>query len=410
MAAAGNSPIQKPQIIDLNKSHIPTDPNAFPESLIGIRKEDGEEKSPNIIPYEGYNFLPTHYGYKSFFGQTKALKPNALPARPQFIIPIKSLDKDVFFIALCEGGIYQINPRTGTDWVAVHSFAFDPKVFIQWTYCFINNTMYAYAQGHSEVLTFTPAAFSITFGSFTPSFLNMAGQIGIFKAGTRLGFWDSMNSISWSSTFDTHDFTPSLETLAGNMIFSDVVGRITTILEKADGFVIYSASTVVLVLFDSVGSLVWTGKKLLDGGIINPRSVCFGSSNEEHYAFTTIGIIKLGTMVSSDSSLTINFILPEVFDLLKESRKPVYLDCLNSRYLMVQVFDGSYIYGVTSFAWQTTDPKHVQIKLADGYWDGDLNMLPTTLTGNTMRVVWESIKQNKEIIRNDACVLIPFEE
>lgn len=403
-----DSPVQKPQIIDLNKSHIPTDPNAFPESLIGIRKEDGEEKSPNIIPFEGYNFLPTHYGYKSYFGQTKTLKPNALPARPQFIIPIKSLGGDVFFVALCEGSIYKINPRTDSDWTSCLSFAFDPDVFIQWTYCFIDNILYAYAQGHDQVYSFTPAASTLTFSSFTPNFLNMKGQIGIFKAGTRLGFWDSANSVSWSSTFSVKDFTPSLETLAGNMIFSEVVGRITTILEKCDGFVIYSSATIVVVTFDISGALVWSGKKVLDSGIINPRSVCFGSSNEEHYAFTTAGIIKLGTMVSSDSSLTINFVLPEVFDLLKESRKPVYMDCLNSRYLMVQVFDGSYIYGVTSFEWQTTDPLHVQIKLADSYWDGDLNMLPTKLTGNTMKVVWQSIKQNKEIIRNDSCVLIPF--
>lgn len=54
-----DSPVQKPQIIDLNKSHIPTDPNAFPESLIGIRKEDGGRKSPNIIPFEGYK-LPSY--------------------------------------------------------------------------------------------------------------------------------------------------------------------------------------------------------------------------------------------------------------------------------------------------------------------------------------------------------------
>lgn len=121
----------------------------------------------------------------------------------------------------------------------------------------------------------------------------MKGQIGIFKAGTRLGFWDSANSVSWSSTFSVKDFTPSLETLAGNMIFSEVVGRITTILEKCDGFVIYSSATIIVVTFDIYGALVWSGKKVLDSGIINPRSVCFGSSNEEHYAFTTAGIIKL---------------------------------------------------------------------------------------------------------------------
>ena len=34
-----------------------------------------------------------------------------------------------------------------------------------------------------------------------PSFLNMAGQKGIFRAGIRLGFWDSLGSVQarWSS-------------------------------------------------------------------------------------------------------------------------------------------------------------------------------------------------------------------
>ena len=63
---------------------------------------------------------------------------------------------------------------------------------------------------------------------------------GIFRANGRLGFWDSANSVSWSSLFSFIDFTPSLETLAGFATFNDVLGRIVTIKASGSGFIIYS--------------------------------------------------------------------------------------------------------------------------------------------------------------------------
>ena len=46
---------QKAQVIDVTKSYIPGDPNAFPENLVNTSQEDGEEKAPPVIPFEGNN-------------------------------------------------------------------------------------------------------------------------------------------------------------------------------------------------------------------------------------------------------------------------------------------------------------------------------------------------------------------
>ena len=73
----------------------------------------------------------------------------------------------------------------------------------------------------------------------------MSDRWGIFRANGRLGFWDSANSISWSSLFDKADFTPAIETLAGNVTFNDVLGRIVSIKASGSGFVIYSTKNIV---------------------------------------------------------------------------------------------------------------------------------------------------------------------
>ena len=208
---------QKAQVIDVTKSYIPGDPNAFPENLVNTSQEDGEEKTPAVMPFEGYNFLPTPYGYRSYFGTTSRLDVPQVPARVQFILSYQS---DTFInnlIALCEDGIWIIDPTANTNtWKHVVVHTYDSEVFEEWTYCVIENTVYMYKQGKSSVYYTSntddvPNGLSISIPSFTPSFLNMSGQLGIFWAGTRLGFWDSANSIAWSSNLELGNFTPSQE-------------------------------------------------------------------------------------------------------------------------------------------------------------------------------------------------------
>ena len=77
---------QRAQIIDITKSFLPGDPNAFVQNLINTDREDGEEKAFPVLPFEGYNFLPTPYGYKSYFGTNSKLGLSTLASRVQWVL------------------------------------------------------------------------------------------------------------------------------------------------------------------------------------------------------------------------------------------------------------------------------------------------------------------------------------
>lgn len=169
----------------------------------------------------------------------------------------------------------------------------------------------------------------------TPSFLNMAGQLGIFSAGTRLGFWDSEDSVSWSSMDDYTDFTPSLTTLAGSAIFSDVAGRIVTIQQLGDGFVIYSTQSIVYVAKEEGQLLLWSPKQLAKIGLSYRKQVTPSYYKHEHYAWTGDGLMRV-------AAGQVELIVPEVLDLMKKHNAPVYPELIDGRYLCLQIMDKDF--------------------------------------------------------------------
>jgi hypothetical protein len=383
---------QKPQVIDLRKSYLPGDPNAFPNNLISTEREDGEEQTIEVVPFEGYNFLPTEYGYRSYFGQNSELALNALTARTQFIILYRGLNNREYYIALCEDGIHIARADIATTWTHAVIHTFDSNVFEEWTYCLMENTLYAYKQGTAQVYYTSITGDALFLIPGTPTFLNMAGQMGIFRAGTKLGFWDSANSVSWSSTFDKLDFIPSLETSAGNSIFAECVGRIVTIRANGDAFIIYCTGTIVGAVIAKNPDMVWDAKKILDNGIFHPRAVTTANMLAEHYAWTTAGILQISQFNPFSGTYKTEFMMPDFYDYLRESRLPIYLDCIQDRYLTFRVFEGKYIYQRASHTAQIVDPTRTAVVLADEYWDGDFMAMLPIIDGNTLLTIlqqWE---------------------
>src|SRR3974377_851766 len=69
---------QEPHIIDLRRSYLPIDPKAFPTTELATTGEDAPESRIPVIPYNGYNFMPTPRGYASFFGINSYLNIESL--------------------------------------------------------------------------------------------------------------------------------------------------------------------------------------------------------------------------------------------------------------------------------------------------------------------------------------------
>lgn len=563
---------QKPQIIDITKSYLPGDPNSFVQNLVNTDREDGEEKTLPVVPYEGYNFLPTSYGYKSFFGTNSKLNISALTSRAQHILLYQLPNFKNRLIALCEDGIWiAIADGYFPNWIQVVTDTYSASVFEEWTWCVIENVLYMYKQGKDKVYktglgtltlplipgvtgvsgvlitdptvyqSFTvtdggagsaidfgvletlkiyvsykkgtdysdrvqvgtlvanattsvniavggsapvsglsirvwiedvdiaeiyrrdflvtdfpivltdfstmtldmsapPAASLYTEGTpstspynvadpyywdisrflnsssvlgqdahnsagyeswgtayldddlvirgFTPSFLNMAGQMGIFRAGLRLGFWDSSNSVSWSSNLDLSDFTPSLENLAGNTIFGYVIGRIVLCKGHGEGFIVYSTKSIVGVTFAPSGNLLWDAKKILDSsGIATSKAVTCGSTDDEHFIFSTTGIYTIGKYNSLTGVYDEKNALPELYDYLRESRDPIALKIIQDRYIFFSLYNSDYIYGKQSFYYGTVDPL---LSVIDWYTPSDSN--PTGGTALLKDQMWELLK------------------
>lgn len=463
--------VQNVKVIDVDKTFVPVDPKAFPENLEYTQGEDSPFKSSPIVAYEGYNFLPTPYGYKSYFGTNQVVGIDALTSKIDMVFIIQTDTYQNIAIALCDDGIWTKAADSSGAWT--HAITLTIPALgshRQWTKCVIGNTLYMYRAGeasyweyvpntvygippiaspvvgllatllpytggpvaagtysyqiaiknsagvaslpstavsitlsaaaevelswtkytpgadtygyriyrtsgtlvqYKDVIQYSPATQSslddntgwtditlpetIVLGilpitAVIPNFLNMAGQIGIFKAGGRLGFWDSANSTAWSNLDDFSDFTPSVTTLAGSSIFLEIKGRITLCLAHGDGFIIYSTKSIIYIRRSLDSTFQWDPLVVIsDGGVDFPQEVTSAISNTIHFAYTTNGLYKIEKGIPEQ-------IITEVTDYLKDTNDPIYLDMLEGRYLILGILDPLYINGLVQFTRGIADP------------------------------------------------------
>jgi len=409
---------QNAKRIDVTKSFFVTDPNSVMENLGYTGREDDPLDPPPIIAYEGYNFIPTSYGYRSYFGANSQLDIELLDQT------LHLCDKTIIFqlanyaniiIALCDDGIWYTESTSvqGALWIqGVTMIAPVAPTIKEWTFCMIKNVLYLYRQGEASYhkisyTDYTPTAggVTLTFTAVVPTFLTMAGQIGIFRANSSLGFWDSANSIAWSNPLDLQDFTPSLVTMAGNAIFNGILGRIVTVKSQGDNFIVYTTKGIVGVRYISSTTMIWEATTITDtAGIRTSKEVTNSITEMEHYAYTNTGIKKIGSYNALSKVHQFEDIIPEIYDFMRESdvgvapiirsvRRDVhavprlgvdpdpdpaptgdgnhiYLDFLNGRYLFICCTNNRIINGLVSATLQVVDPLHINILVNGLNWPG----------------------------------------
>jgi hypothetical protein len=377
---------QAAKFIDVTRSFLPIDPNAYPETMHGTAKEDAPENRIPANAYIGQNFMPTSYGYKSYFGTNGKLNIDDLTSRVDFVFIFQNEVRDNKLVALCEDGIWIKDGGSTGAWTHAYVIAPDmsPLIHYDWTYVIISDELYCYMQGKGtyQKIVSSATAPGYILSSVAPTFLNMAGQMGIFQAGGRLGFWDSADSVAWSNLDDLGDFEPSIETLAGNTLFTDVKGRIVTIIPHGRGFIIYASASVVYVEANTEATFEWKPEVLLkDTGIAYPLEVCAAIPNTLHFAYTNTGLYKISKTIPE-------VIVPEVTDFLKEAEGPVYPKVLQGRYLFLQLFDDNYITGLASF-------KDVVVPAVSYYFPGAKSLVEAIedviLRGNDLCGVYDAV-------------------
>lgn len=338
--------MQTAKLIDVTRTYVPVDPKAFPQSMHTSGQEESPENKIPVMAYAGQNFLPTSYGYKSYFGTNEKIDIAALSARTDAVFIFQTATLRNILIALTEEGIYTCESVGESSWTQSVEYTppSDAEAHYEWSWCILNNELYFYLQGkESYWRCYSTADDPVLFEEIEPNFLNMEGQLGIFKAGSRIGFWDSENSVAWSSIDDYSDFTPSVTTLAGSAKFTELVGNIVTIRSHGDGFMIYATKSI-LYIQKAVGELFqWSPKVLMtNGGVAYPRQVAVAAPDTLHFAYTNQGMYKI-------DSAQLEVIIPEVWDFFTKIPDPKYLNVLQGRFLFIEVFDSNLLTGKIAF-------------------------------------------------------------
>jgi hypothetical protein len=244
-------------------------------------------------------------------------------------------------IALTETGIWTKSGEVTGAWVQTVAKAapVSPSHYA-WTSVVIADSVYVYRQNDAHFYRIDSNVLGgVSVTELTPNFLNMAAQAGIFRAAGRLAFWDSDDSIAWSNLSDFTDFTPSLETLAGNIKFSSIQGRIVTILSHGEGFLLYSTKSIVYIKENLASLSQWDPTVVLDSaGIAYPRQAAVASPDTLHFAFTSEGIKKIEN--GQQESIVV-----EVSDFIKDTLTPTYLKVIEGRYLFLESMDKNFLVG-----------------------------------------------------------------
>lgn len=351
-------------VIKVNESLIPIPPEAFPKNLSRTAREDSPETMFPILAYDGKNILPTPYGYRSYFAINEKLLRASIArilstVRVEYIFWYQSVELDNILVALASNGIWITNTDIDTDWIRVvnlSAFDTDPNKRLQWTTCTINNFTFAYMQGidafyglvdparYAEAATPTiiqgatvsQVAINWNVGvlKYIPSFLNMSGQLGIFKAGNRLGFWDSDASVSWSSALFVEDFKPDIKTLAGFSKFADVVGTITKIVQHGDGFIIYATRSIIRCINNSNEKSKFSGSAILSStGCLFDRQIAMAQPDTVHYVLTASGMYVIENFQAQPMAT-------DILDGIIEENDYLSLDYVDGRYLFINTLNG----------------------------------------------------------------------
>lgn len=354
-------------MIELRRSLLILNSKMMPVNLGRAGFEDQPEAGLPIAPYYARNVLPTQHGYKSAFAPAPMSSYSSQVAEQgikytqiQDVLVYQTRSGDRVSLGLTATGLWAwvarqfpvsgvVDTNDLIDWTLLSGTPYNSNEYFLWTNCTIDNILYIYCQGLdrvymvgslTDILNEEAAGANVLYSDEkaffaiaerTPGFINMEGQIGIFKAANRLGFWDSDNAVAWSSAVDKMDFTPDATTFAGITTFTDVVGEIVMIKSHGKGFVIYCTGSIVHCRELSGSPEKFSGAAILTNtGVAYSTQVAQADPDALHYAWTPAGLLVINNGSPS-------WIEPEVSQYLLEDWQLVRLQVIQQTNLVISV-------------------------------------------------------------------------
>lgn len=176
----------------------------------------------------------------------------------------------------------------------------------------INGVTYLYLSNFGCLeWNFTLSRFElVTFTGLDPTAI-----IGITESnGYLIAF--SKNTVAWSSLIDPTDFTPSLITGSGGGSVQGTKGNITCGAPTSNGFILYTETNAVAVLYTGNSQFPFQFSECLGaGGVDTLERVTYDADSGFNYAYTSNGfqVLKARTSESVFPDLT-DFIAGQLFE------------------------------------------------------------------------------------------------
>ena len=339
--------MQASKIIDIKRSFVPVESNSFPENYHATTKEDSPTEPVPVVPYMGYNFLPTPYGYKSFFGTNKELEADAIASKAEHVFLFQNMAYSNTLIALTDTGIYAKDSNIPGAWTQLVVLEIPADgIYYEWFYTTISNKLYAFrsnGEAFYEIETDIENPLGIVVNTKVPGFITINAQLGMFRLGSRLGFWDGTNAVAYSSPDDLTNFTPDAITGANVTTFTSIVGKISNIRPHGRHCIVYASKSITLLQVEPTDTFFVKAIPLIQAGVPYARQSVEAYPSTLHFCFSTTGIYKI-------DEGQVEAIVPEVFDYFRGlTTQPVYLRLLNGRFLAFEILDENTVDGVPHF-------------------------------------------------------------
>ena len=206
-----------------------------------------------------------------------------------------------------------------------------------WTKAIVQNNLYMFHQTNPFILTVdttTPGSVTVIENVDTDAFVNMDAIEGVFEARSRLGLWDSTNSIYWGDTADVLNFTPDLRTRANIVKVDSQKGNIIIVLGATEGFIIYSTANISGAKYSGTLQKVFNFFEISDNlGVFSDYSVTKGNDGT-HFAWTNGGLYQV-----NNERNAMKPVATEVGDYLTSFQQSPRLSMHLNRYLAIWLHD-----------------------------------------------------------------------
>lgn len=256
---------------------------------------------PQLIYAE--NVMPTSDGLIATSFQQLITAPEGAGATFDQFIQLRDVDENLAYF--CPAGGANFVYRNATEgWESVNPIGVNLKAKVSRAYvngrtfiCYAGLGIYEYdTVGHTiDKLTLT--------GITDEEVLGISQSNNYLLAHTNIGVY-------WSSLIDPTDFTPSLETGAGNNIPQDVKGPITALIGVPGGFLIFTPRNCIAATYSTNIRQPFIFREVDNcGGIDSYEQVTTETSSSKVYAWTTGGLQTVNLRAAES-------IYPEVSDFL----------------------------------------------------------------------------------------------